>query len=124
MMGGQRQMCERFKEGGCPEGEDCPYAHVEEDGLDDTETLIEGSSSPILTPRASHFPQEQVANKSTKQSALAIAPVPELVHGVSPMILSRRRLLTASGSREELPPRPFSTPPRVSSRTEATPLDG
>ncbi|KAI9433247.1 hypothetical protein BJY52DRAFT_1337897 [Lactarius psammicola] len=124
MMGGQREICERFKEGGCPEGDDCPYAHLEEDGSDDTETLIEGPSSPIVTPRASDFPQEQMANRSTKQSAVAMSPVPELVHDVSPMILPRRRLLAASGNREELPPRPFSTPPRVSSRTEATRLDG
>lgn len=93
------------------------------DGSDDTETLIEGPS-PIVTPRASDFPQEQMVNRSTKQLAVAMSPVPELVHDVSPMILPRRRLLMASGSREELPPRPFSTPPRVSSRTEATPLDG
>ncbi|KAH9065300.1 hypothetical protein EDB87DRAFT_1048267 [Lactarius vividus] len=119
MMGGRRESCERFKEGGCPEGEDCPYAHQEEDGSDDTETLIEGPSSPIVTPRASDFPQEQMA---TKQIAIAMSPLPELVHDVSPMVLSGRRLL--SGSREELPPRPFSTPPRVSSRTEATRLDG
>lgn len=133
------QICERFKEGRCPEGDDCQYAHLEEgglclrlvvsspltlylDGLDDTETLIEGPSSPIVTPRASDFPQEQMADKNIIQSAVAMSP---LVHDVSPMILSgRRRLLTASGSREELPPRPFSTPPRVSSHTEATPLDG
>ncbi|KAH9002707.1 hypothetical protein EDB86DRAFT_3073846 [Lactarius hatsudake] len=122
MMGGRRESCERFKEGGCPEGEDCPYTHQEEDGSDDTETLIEGPSSPIVTPRASDFPQEQMADRSTKQIALAMSPVPELVHDVSPMILSGRRLL--SESRGELPPRPFSTPPRVSSRTEATRLDG
>jgi len=119
-MGGQRRICERFKEGGCPEGDDCPYAHMEEDVLDDTETLIEG---PSVTPRASDFPHEQMANKSPMQLAVAIYPVPELVHDVSPMILSRRRLLAVSGSREELPPRPFSTPPRVSSRREATPFD-
>lgn len=125
MMGGQREICERFKEGGCPEGEDCPYAHPEGDGSDDAETLIEGPSSPIVTPRASDFPQEQMADSTTKQIVVAMSRhVPELVHDVSPMILSRRRQLTTSVSREELPPRPFSTPPRVSSRTEATCLDG
>lgn len=138
------QICGRFKEGRCSEGDDCQYAHVEEgrlslplvvassltlyyyqDGLDDTETLIEGPSSPtILTPRASNFPHEQMTDKSTKQLSVTMSPVTELVHDISPMVLSGRRLLTASGSRGELPPRPFSTPPRVSSRTETIPLDG
>ena len=65
-----------------------------------------------------------MADKSTEQVAMAMSPVSKLVHDVSPMILSGRRMLAASGSREELPPRPFSTPPRVSSHAEATPLDG
>jgi len=118
MMGGQREICARFRGGGCPEGDDCPYAHLDED----TESLIEGPSSPIATPRASDFPRGQIADRNTKHLVVPTSPIPELVHDVSPMILSRRRLLT--GSREELPPRPFSTPPRVGSRTQATRLDG
>ncbi|KAF8271972.1 hypothetical protein EI94DRAFT_1719335, partial [Lactarius quietus] len=62
-----------------------------------------------------------IANRNTKQSAMATSSVPGHVHDVSPMILSGRRLLTVSG---DLPPRPFSTPPRVSSRTEASHLGG
>jgi hypothetical protein len=128
-------ICERFREGGCPEGDDCQYAHVDEGRLnlrlvvsssltlyldridDDTESPL---SSPIVTPRASDFPRGQIADRSTKQLAMATPSIPEIVHDLSPMILSGRRLLTTLGSREELPPRPFSTPPRVSSRTEAT----
>lgn len=118
MMSGQRDICERFREGGCPEGDDCQYAHVDEDRIDDdTESPL---SSPIVTPRASDFPRGQIADRSTKQLAMATPSIPEIVHDLSPMILSGRRLLTTLGSREELPPRPFSTPPRVSSRTEAT----
>jgi hypothetical protein len=88
------------------------------DGLDDdAESPL---SSPIATPRASDFPRD----RSTKQLAMDTSPIPEIVHDLSPMILSGRRLLRTSGSREELPPRPFSTPPRVSSRTEATRFNG
>ena len=132
-------ICERFKGGGCPEGDDCPYSHLDEgrlnprlvvslsltlcclDGLDGTESLL---SSPIATPRASDFPRGQIADRSTKQLAMAAPPIPEIVYDLSSMILSGRQLLTTSGNREELPPRPFSTPPRVSSRTEATCLNG
>ena len=131
-------MCERFKGGGCPEGDDCPYSHLDEgrlnlclvvsssltsylDGLNDTESLL---SSPIATPRASDFPRGQIADRSTKQLAMATPNIPEIVHDLSPIILSGRRLLATSGNREDLPPRPFSTPPRVSSRTEATCLNG
>ncbi|KAI9508867.1 hypothetical protein F5148DRAFT_831701 [Russula earlei] len=63
MMGGRREVCPQFKDGVCPEGDDCPYAHLRDD---DTQTPIEATTS-TSTPRASYFPQGETHERNTKQ---------------------------------------------------------
>ena len=80
---------------------------------------MEGTSSPTSTPRASYFPQAQMylaADKSTKQQPAS--PVPELIPDISP-IAAQGCGPSLLNVRENMPPRPFSTPPRISSRAEA-----
>ncbi|KAH9969740.1 hypothetical protein BC827DRAFT_29334 [Russula dissimulans] len=117
MMGGRRKACARYKDGVCSDGDDCPYTHTSED---DTETTpIESASSATSTPRASYFPQVEMragADKSARQSDTP--PTPELIP-VSPVAARGCGPPSILGVREELPPRPFSTPPRISSRAEA-----
>jgi hypothetical protein len=113
MMGGQREVCPRSKDGVCPDSDDCPYAHPGED----TKTPVEVTSSPTSTPRASYFPQAQTADKSTKEHPSS--PVPELIPDISPIALRGCGSPSILGVGENIPPRPFSTPPRISSRAEA-----
>jgi len=117
MMGGQREVCTRYKDGVCPDGDDCPHAHPWED---ETRTPIEATSSHTSTPRASHFPPEMhhlAANTST--AILPSSPVPELIPDIYPVAARGCRPSSILGVREELPPRPFSTPPRINSSAEA-----
>jgi hypothetical protein len=129
--------CARYKDGVCSDGDDCPYTHTSEgtsfryshvlarsptliNRSDDTETTpIESASSATSTPRASYFPQVEMragADKSARQSDTP--PTPELIP-VSPVAARGCGPPSILGVREELPPRPFSTPPRISSRAEA-----
>ncbi|KAI0304309.1 hypothetical protein B0F90DRAFT_1235948 [Multifurca ochricompacta] len=127
MMGGQREVCKSFIDGNCPEGDDCSNAHpttarltLETDiddihDIHDIEIPIDTPSSPIATPRASDIPLEQT--HVTKQLEMAATPVSELLPDISPIVLRRGcEPLSFLSVKEELPPRPFSTPPRLSSR--------
>lgn len=96
MMGGQRGICTRYKDGVCPDSGDCPYAHPWEENI---KTPIEATSSPTSTPRASYFPQAQT-------------------HRAAEMTVRGRGSPSTLGAGENMPPRPFSTPPRISSRAE------
>ncbi|KAH9980155.1 hypothetical protein BGW80DRAFT_483414 [Lactifluus volemus] len=109
MMGGQREVCHRFMDGVCQDGDDCPYAHPEED---DGQTTMEGPP-PIETPRASNFSQHvmAMADSSTRQTPVPAMPIPELIPDISPIVLRGRGPLSPR-AKEDLPPRPFSTPPR------------
>jgi len=118
MMGGQRTICTRYKDGVCPDSDDCPYTHPWED---DIKTPIEATvtSSPTSTPRASYFPQAQThraADMSTVQQP--VPSVPELIPDLPPNAVGGRGSPSTLGVRENMPPRPFSTPPRISSRAE------
>ncbi|KAI0248610.1 hypothetical protein BJV78DRAFT_1156429 [Lactifluus subvellereus] len=138
MMGGQREVCKRFKDGVCPEGDDCPYAHPGEGTLDhffvlvlrlltpvnriDDRQIPFEALSPTMTPRASNFSQEQthvMTDSSTEQTAVPALPVPELIPDISPIVLRGREALSTRSVREGLPARPLSTPPRMNSYTEA-----
>lgn len=82
---------------------------------------MEGTSSPTSTPRASYFPQAQTrlaAGKSTKQEP-ASPGVPELIPDIAPIALRRCGSPSVLGARDSMPPRPFSTPPRISSRASS-----
>jgi len=117
MMGGQREVCARYKDGVCPDGDDCPYAHRWED---DTQTTpIEPASSPTTTPRASYFPQVEMRAAVDKSAEQLDSPTPELIPDISPIVARGYGPPPILGVREELPPRPFSTPPRINSRAEA-----
>ncbi|KAI0270011.1 hypothetical protein BC834DRAFT_583473 [Gloeopeniophorella convolvens] len=125
MMGG-RKVCKRFLDGDCLEGDDCPYVHPEEGLIPAAQTPSEMAFSPSATPRAATFSDEQTrvtAEKNRKQLTVAIPPLPELVPDVSPIVLRGRGPRGSLRAREDLPARPFSTPPRVSSRAEAFHLE-
>jgi hypothetical protein len=88
------------------------------DGTDDTGTPIEATSSHTSTPRASYFPPGQMdvaAEASTRQPS---PPLPELIPDIYPVAVRGCGPPSILGTREELPPRPFSTPPRIHSRAE------
>jgi len=128
------EVCPRYKDGVCPDGDDCPYTHPSEgtsrryshvlarsltriDWSDDTQTTpIESASSPTTTPRASYFPQVEMRAAADKGAKQLDCPTPELIPDISPIVA--RGPPPILGVREELPPRPFSTPPRINSRTE------
>ncbi|KAF8500861.1 hypothetical protein F5888DRAFT_1308766 [Russula emetica] len=116
MMSGQRAICTRYKDGVCPDSDDCPYTHPWED---DIKTPIEATSSPTSTPRASYFPQAQT-NRAVDMSTVQqpVPSVPELIPDLSPIAVGGRGSPSALSVRENMPPRPFSTPPRISSRAE------
>jgi len=122
MMGGQRAICTRHKDGVCPNSDECPYIHPWED---DIRAPIEATSSLTSTPRASHFPQAQAhraADTSTVEQP--VPSVPELIPDLSPIAVRGRGSPSTLGARENMPPRPFSTPPRISSRAEADIMRG
>jgi hypothetical protein len=86
---------------------------------EDIKTPIEATSSPTSTPRASYFPQAQThraADMSTVQQP--VPSVPELIPDLSPIALRGRASPSTVSIKENIPPRPFSTPPRISSRAE------
>ena len=83
----------------------------------DTKTPVEVASSPTPTPRASYFPQAQAADRSTKEQP--VSPVPELIPDIFPIAVRRCGPPSILEIGENIPPRPFSTPPRISSRAEA-----
>ena len=131
------EVCTRYKDEVCPDGDDCPHVHpwegsigplhaseslpcslalLNDDETDETRTPIEATSSHTSTPRASHFPPEMA---DTSTAILPSSPVPELIPDIYPVAARGCRPSSILGVREELPPRPFSTPPRINSRAEA-----
>jgi hypothetical protein len=80
--------------------------------IDDGQTTMEGPP-PIETPRASNFSQHvmAMADSSTRQTPVPAMPIPELIPDISPIVLRGRGPLSPR-AKEDLPPRPFSTPPR------------
>lgn len=84
--------------------------------IEEIRTPIEATSSHTSTPRASHFPPVQMHDASTDQPS---PPVPELIPDIYPVATRGCAPPPILGVREELPPRPFSTPPRINSRGEA-----
>jgi hypothetical protein len=98
----------------------CPHMHTDPLNVTDgIKTPIEATSSPTSTPRASYFPQAQThraADMSTVQQP--VPSVPELIPDLPPIALRGRASPSTLGVKENIPPRPFSTPPRISSRAE------
>jgi hypothetical protein len=91
-----------------------PISPYFNNGTDEVRTPIEATSSHTSTPRASHFPPAQMAQMD--DAADGSLPVPELIPDIYPVAARGRAPPSILGVREELPPRPFSTPPRINSR--------